>query len=82
MGQLVSMFPVQVVQGVQGVEDLRLCDPRPPQPLEEVNLLDGETRLLTLLEHPAGDQNNSIDGNEKRHIKCCTSLYRSEANLM
>lgn len=34
------------------MEDLRLGDPGPPQSLEEVNLLDGEARLLTLLEHP------------------------------
>lgn len=58
MEQLVSMFAVQVVQCVQGVEDLHLRDPGPPQPLEEVNLLDGETRLLTLLEHPVREQNN------------------------
>lgn len=54
MGELVSMLPLQVVQGVQGVEDLRPSDARPPEPLEEVDLLDGETRLLTLLEHPGG----------------------------
>lgn len=58
MGHSVSMFLVQVVQGVQGVDNLHVCDPCSPQPLEEVYLLDGETRLLTLLEHPGWDHNN------------------------
>lgn len=50
--QLVFMFLFQVVQGVQGMDNLHRCDPCSPQPLEQVNLLDGKARLLTLLEHP------------------------------
>lgn len=57
MGRLVSMLLVQVVQGVQGVDDLHMRDPGSPEPLEEVDLLDGETRLLALLEHPGRGRN-------------------------
>lgn len=53
MGGSVTMALVQVVQGVQRVHHLHVRDARSPQPLEEVDLLDGEARLLTLLEHPA-----------------------------
>jgi hypothetical protein len=48
----VSVLAVQSVQGIQGVEDLWLGHPRPPQPLEQVNLLDGEARLIGELRHP------------------------------
>lgn len=69
MGHSVSMFLVQVVKGVQGVDNLHVCDPCSPQPLEEVYLLDGETRLLTLLEHPGWDHKNSRNGKKKRKMK-------------
>lgn len=46
------MLTVQVLQSVQGMQHLGLADARPAQPLQQVDLLNGEPRLLTLLEHP------------------------------
>lgn len=71
MGRLVPMLVVQVVQGVQGVDDLHVRDPGSPEPLEEVNLLNGEPRLLALLEHPGWDHN--------RRQRKMTTLHCSEA---
>lgn len=62
-----SMVLVQVVKCVQCVDHLHVCDARSPQPLEEVDLLDGETRLLTLLEHPARD--DSSGGAKENRIR-------------
>jgi len=61
------------------VEDLRPSDARPPEPLEEVDLLNGETRLLTLLEHPGGRITRAllVKSNEKKltlYIILCSSI--------
>lgn len=50
--ELVSVLVIQSVQDVQGVEELWLGHPCLPQPLKQVNLLDGETRLVGIPRHP------------------------------
>lgn len=52
------MGTVQVLQSVQGMEELSLADACPPEPLEEVDLFDGEARLFTMLEHPTRQQSS------------------------
>lgn len=56
MAELVSVFPVQPVQSVKRVQDLLLGHTGATQPLQQIDLLDGEARLLAELRHPAAGQ--------------------------
>lgn len=83
-----SMLPVYVVQRVQSMEDLRLGDSSPPEPLEEVDLLDGEARLLPLLEHSAkkSKMQDSCSFRDDFHwkvqIKCFFQMIKLDLDIL
>lgn len=52
------------------MEDLLLGHARTPQPLEQVDLLDGEARLVCVMRHPGGEEEGEegteVGGRKKR----------------
>lgn len=69
MAKLVAVLPVQPVQSVQCVQDLLLRHPGATQPLQQIDLLDGEARLLAEVRHPADGQREKAGEKEDRDRK-------------
>lgn len=69
MAELVTVLPVQPVQGVKRVQDLLLGHPGATQPLQQIYLLDGEARLLAELRHPAAGQKKKKKRQDRQFVR-------------